>query len=128
MPVHAERFVTIGAAVLFTVVAGANVVIQGAAALAADAGPGSLSGTLWVDLQNDFQPSSDTATEELNNTLLSVETQAVLTLTDALRLNGGLVYEQVQLPAVAGDDTTVTVAAVVAAAAVVRCSRCPPQL
>lgn len=63
-----------------------------------------ISGSLLIEVQNDLAFSSDDASEEFNNLFTKIELGLTLTLIKGLSVNAGLVLEQVQNPAVAGDD------------------------
>ena len=63
-----------------------------------------ISGNIAFEFQNDLAFSSDDEAEEFNNLFTKIEPGLTLTLTDQLSVNAGVVLEQVQAPAVSGDD------------------------
>ena len=64
----------------------------------------SISGSLAVEIQNDYAFSSDDATAEFNNLTTKIELDLTLTVLQGLSLKTGLLFEQVQSPPVTGSD------------------------
>ncbi|MBT5495072.1 MAG: hypothetical protein HOK54_04965 [Alphaproteobacteria bacterium] len=63
-----------------------------------------ISGEIAFEIENDYAFSSDDATEEFNNLFLKIEPVVKLAFSKELSINTGLVLEQVQEPAIKGDN------------------------
>lgn len=70
----------------------------------APADPPTVSGSVLVEVQNDFQFSSDDEAEEFNTLFTTIEPGFTIGLMEGLALDAGLVLEPVQDPAFPGDD------------------------
>jgi hypothetical protein len=64
----------------------------------------SISGSLAVEVQNDYAFSSDDATAEFNNLTTKIGLDLTLTVLKGLSLKTGLSFQQVQSPPVSGSD------------------------
>lgn len=64
----------------------------------------TITGNVGIELQNDYAFSSDDPTEEFNNLSTTIEPSIKVGFTKEFSINTGLVFEQVQEPAVKGDD------------------------
>ncbi len=63
-----------------------------------------LSGSVSIELQNDYAFASDTESEEFNSLSATIEPSFTLGLSKQFSINTGLVFEPVQSPPVAGDN------------------------
>lgn len=63
-----------------------------------------ISGEIAFEIENDYAFSSDDSAEEFNNLFLKIEPTVKLVFSKELSVNTGLVLEQVQQPAINGDD------------------------
>lgn len=66
----------------------------------------AFSGSISFEAQNDFAFASDDTANEFNNLFVTIEPQIKLALTKKVSINSGLVFEQVQEPAVTGNNRT----------------------
>jgi hypothetical protein len=63
-----------------------------------------ISGEIAFEIENDYAFSSDDTAEEFNNLFLKIEPVVKLAFSKELSVNTGLVLEQVQEPAIKGED------------------------
>lgn len=64
----------------------------------------TITGSVGIELQNDYAFSSDDPTEEFNNLSTTIEPSIKVGFTKEFSINTDLAFEQVQEPPVKGDD------------------------